>query len=195
MKKSVLGLLTIAMVFVFSSCAKYPQVEVDAAKAAVEAAKAAGADVYLPEAFTGLLGSLDAATVMVEEQKSKFFSNYDEAKAKLSEVSAAATQMVTDTEARKAELKEEALAAIESVKGLIAQNQELVEKAPKGKEGKAALEAIKADLAAVEAAVAEAASLVEAGNFIGAADKAKAANDKAVSINEELNAAIAKVKR
>ena len=104
MKKSVFGLLTLAMMVIFSSCAKYPQVEVDAAKAAVESARVAGADVYFPEAFAGVLESLNAATVAVEEQKSKFFSNYDEAKVKLAEITASATQMVADTEVRKAEL-------------------------------------------------------------------------------------------
>ena len=192
MKKSVFGLLTLAMLVIMSSCAKYPQVEVDAAKAAVESARVAGADVYLPEAFSGLLESLNAATVAVEEQKSKFFSNYDDVKVKLSEISGTAAQMVTDTETRKAELKAEALTTIEALKVIVAENLELVAKAPKGKEGAAALEAIKADLTAVEGAVAEATSLVEAGNFIAAAGKAKAANEKAVSINEELKAAIAK---
>ncbi len=180
------------MVVMFSSCAKYPQAEVDAAKAAVETARAAGADVYLPEAFAGLLDSLNATTVLVEEEKSKFFSNYDAAIAKLTAISAASTQMVADTETRKAELKEEALVTIEAVKVLVADNHALVAKAPKGKEGKAALEAIKADLAVVEGSITEASALVESGNFIGAVDKAKAANEKAVAINEELNAAIAK---
>lgn len=195
MKKSVFGLLTLALIFVLSSCGKYPQAEVDAAKAAVESAQVAGADAYLPEAYAGLLDSLNAATVLVEEQKSKFISNYDDAKAKLSEIAAAATQMVADTETRKAEVKAEAEAAIETVKGLVAQNLELVAKAPKGKEGAAALEAIKADIAGIEAAVAEAGALVESGDFIGAANKANAANEKAVSINEELTAAIEKAGR
>jgi hypothetical protein len=193
MKKSVFGLLTLAMVVILSSCAKYPQVEVDAAKAAVESARVAGADVYLPEAFSGVLESLNAATVAVEEQKSKFFSNYDEVKIKLAEISGTATQMVADTETRKAELKAEALALIDSLNVLVAENTELVAKAPKGKEGAAALEAIKADMGAVDGAIAEAAALVEAGNFIGAVDKAKSANDKALSINAELKAAIEKV--
>ncbi len=193
MKKSLFGLMTLAIMLVFSSCAKYPQAEVDAVKAAVESAREAGADAYLPEAFAGLLDSLNAATVMVEEQKSKFISNYDAAKAKLNEVSVAATQMVADTETRKAELKAEALASIETLKSLVTENLDLITKAPKGKEGAAALEAIRTDLAAVEGAIAEATSLVEGGNFIAAADKAKAANEKAVSINEELKAAIAKV--
>jgi hypothetical protein len=193
MKKSVFGLLTLAMVVILSSCAKYPQVEVDAAKAAVESARVAGADVYLPEAFSGVLESLNAATVAVEEQKSKFFSNYDEVKIKLAEISGTATQMVADTETRKAELKAEALALIDSLNVLVAENTELVAKAPKGKEGAAALEAIKADMGAVDGAIAEATALVEAGNFIGAVDKAKSANDKALSINAELKAAIEKV--
>ena len=192
MKKSVFGLLILAMVFFLSSCGKYPQAEVDAAKAAVESAQVAGAEAYLPEAYAGLLDSLNAATVMVEEQKSKFISNYEEATAKLTEITAAATQMVSDTEARKAEVKAEAEAAIETVKGLIAQNLELVAKAPKGKEGAAALEAIKTDITGIEAAVAEAVTLVESGDFIGAANKANAANEKAVSINEELTTAIEK---
>ncbi|NLA48651.1 MAG: hypothetical protein GX876_04215, partial [Bacteroidales bacterium] len=61
MKKRVLmGLAIISMVVVLTSCGKKPQVEIDAVNAAIEAAKSAEADVYLPAEFAALQDSLNS---------------------------------------------------------------------------------------------------------------------------------------
>lgn len=51
---------------------------------------------------------------------------------------------------------------------------------------------MKDELDAIEVAVAEATATFDAGDLLGALDKAKAAKDKATSINTELNDVIAK---
>ena len=79
-------------------------------------------------------------------------------------------------------------AGIESAK-------KLMTKAPRGKEGKAALEMIQNDITAVEASVAEISTSTANGDFLGARDKAQAGVAKINSIIEELNQAIAKKSR
>jgi len=74
---------------------------------------------------------------------------------------------------------------VEEVKALIL-------KAPKGKEGKEALEAIQGDLALVEASMAEVATLLNNGDYLTALDKVKAANEKAGGLKAELEEVIAK---
>jgi hypothetical protein len=59
----------------------------------------------------------------------------------------------------------------------------LVANAPKGKEGAAAVEAISAEIATVEAAAAEATALVEQGKWIEALDKLNAAKEKVSAVN------------
>ncbi|MDO9613289.1 MAG: hypothetical protein Q7J86_02035, partial [Bacteroidota bacterium] len=81
---------------------------------------------------------------------------------------------------------------IGEVKTLIEENKALVAKAPRGKEGKAALEAINSDIAVAETTVTEVEALLANGDLIGSNDKIKAAKEKATAIKAELEEAIAK---
>jgi DNA repair exonuclease SbcCD ATPase subunit len=193
MKKSLMVVvMALSVAVLFSSCGKVPQAEIDAAFAALDSAKMAGADVYLAEDFAALQDSMKAVTENVEAQKSKFFASYGDIKEKLAEVKEMAVAAVAKTEARKEEVKQEIAALQSEVAALQTQNNELVAKAPKGKEGKAALEAIKADIALIDTALGEAAIQADGGDLMGALDKAKAAKEKAVAINTELSDVIAK---
>ena len=80
------------------------------------------------------------------------------------------------------------------VKALVVENTALIAKAPRGKEGREALEAIKSDLAVAETTVTEVEALLANGDLIGSNDKIKAAKEKATSIKAELEEAIAKKK-
>ncbi|MBN2744791.1 hypothetical protein LX69_02740 [Breznakibacter xylanolyticus] len=196
MKKfAFLGMLTMGMVVLFASCAKVPQAAIDGAQAAVDSAKIAEAAVYVPEQLTALEDSMKSALAEVETQKSKFFANYDKAASTLTWVSANAGQVAQNAVTRKAQLKEEIVAVIAEVTASLAENKELVAKAPKGKEGKAALEAINSELSVVEATIAECQTAYDNGQYVGTIDKIKAAKDKAASIKEELTAAIDKTKK
>ena len=99
------------------------------------------------------------------------------------------------TEAKKEEVKKELEVALEEVKVVMEENNTLFAKAPKGKEGKEALEQIKAELGVIETTIADATNMLASGDYLPALDKVKAAKEKAASINEELKAAIAKTKR
>ena len=80
------------------------------------------------------------------------------------------------------------------IKAVMEENTTLMKKAPRGKEGAAVLEAMKTDMATIEATVAEAQALYDKGTFMDALNKVKAAKEKAVGIKTELKDAIAKVK-
>ncbi|MGV8138713.1 MAG: hypothetical protein AB2L20_26210 [Mangrovibacterium sp.] len=193
MKKSLMFVvMALSVAVLFSSCGKVPQAEIDAAFAALDSAKMAGADVYLAEDFAALQDSMKAITESVEAQKSKFFASYGDIKEKLATVNQLAVAAVAKTEARKEEVKQEIATLQSEVTTLQTQNNELVAKAPKGKEGKAALEAIKADIALIDTTMGEVGTQSAAGDLMGALDKAKAAKEKAVAINTELNDVIAK---
>src|SRR4030043_422924 len=110
--KVLIGFAAIAMVVILASCGKVPQAQIDATNAAIEAAKAAEANVYLPAEFAAVQDSRNAE--MVEE------------------------------------------------------NNKLVPKLPRGKEGAAVIEQIKADLANVGAAVTEAQGAFDKGAFMDA---------------------------
>ncbi len=191
----VLGQLTLGLAIILSSCGKMPQSDIDAANAAIDSAKIAGADVYIADEFMAITDSLQSAMEKVEAQKSKFmFRNYGEVAKQLQEVKMLAEQAKENAIIKKNQVKEEVQSALNEVTTLVAENKELIAKAPKGKEGKAALEEMKNELTVIETTVTETTTLFNNGDYMTAKEKITAAKEKAVSINTELKKAIAKYK-
>ena len=196
MKRNVL--LTIValagMALMFTSCAKLPEMEIANAKAAVEAAKAAEADRYVPAEYRAVQDSLNSAMTEIENQKSKFalFRSYKKVTVKLANVETLANTVKENAGVKKEEVKNQAQQTLAEATTLVAEVKDLIMKAPKGKEGKEALEAIQSDLALVEAALAEVSTLINNGDYLTALDKVKAANEKGLSLKDELETAIAK---
>lgn len=196
MKKNLLKVIAlVAFVVVLASCAKVPQVEIDAAKAAIETSKAAGSDRYVPEVFNAANDSLTAALAETETQNSKFvlFRNYDHVSALVASATENANKAATETVAKKAQIKAEVEASLVAVAAVIAEDKELLKKAPKGKDAKAALEAISQEIAVVETTAAEVTASLAAGeDVLNLRDKIAPAQAKATAIKAELEEAIAK---
>jgi hypothetical protein len=198
MKRIAFYLSALALVVVVATgCSKLPQVELDAAKAAVESTKAVEANRYLPTEFNALQDSLNAANVAVETEKSRFFisRDYKPVTAQLVKIAADAEALKAKTEERKVQVREEVQTALTALTALIAEDKALLAKAPKGKEGKAALKAIQDDITVIEASVNDINTLVASGDYLTAQDKVNASTTKAEAIKEELKAAIAKASK
>ncbi len=195
MKRHFIFMAVIAVTVLFSSCAKVPQAELDAANASLEQAKAAQADIYLESEYLALQDSLNAANTIIQEQKSKMFGNYKVAKQKLVTVSAEATDLASKAEIRKDEIKNEVISAQAEIASLMEENNKLVGIAPKGKEGKEAIEAIKSDLAAINTSIEEINTLLANNEIMAAQTKANAAKQKATDINSELKTVMEKYAR
>ena len=193
--KKIFYVLSIAVAtLIFTSCAKPPQAEIDAAKAALEQAKTAQADLYVEADFLAVQDSLNAVMNEIEAQSSKLFKSYGAAKEKLAVVTTQATELVAKTDVRKEEIKTEVASAESATMALIEENNALLAKAPKGKEGKEAIEAIKLDLTNITASVGEVSGLVASGDLLGAQTKVNAAKQKATDINTELKTVLEKAK-
>lgn len=192
MKKNVFVLTLITAAVIFTSCGKLPQTEMDAAKTALEQAKTAQADLYLQADFYALQDSLNATVVAIEEQKSKMFGNYKVAVEKLDSIKVQATELVVKTETRKEEIRTEVASAQVAISTLLEENNQMLGMAPKGKEGKEALEAIKADNDGISTSVSEVPVLIENGDLLNAQTKVKAAQEKAAEINTELKTVLEK---
>lgn len=196
MKNRILiGLAAIVMVAVLASCGKKPQAEIDAANAAIEAAKTAEAPVYLAAEFAAVQDSMNAINAEIEAQSSKLIKRYGDAKASLAQTVTLANEVAAKAVVRKEEVKKEVEAAIAGMKTVIEDNKTLITKAPRGKEGAEVLAQIKTEMATIETAAAEAQGLYDKGAYMDAFNKVKASNERAVSINTELKDAIAKVRR
>jgi hypothetical protein len=193
--KVLMGLAAIAMVALLSSCGKVPQTEIDATNAAIAAAQAAEATVYVPAEFTALQDSMNAINAAVETQKSKLFKKFTPIKENLAKTLTLANTVAANAATKKEEVKKEAETLLTDIKAVIEDNGKLLLKAPRGKEGAAVIEQIKADMATINTSVADAQGLFDKGTYMDALNKIKAAKEKADGINTELKDAIAKVKK
>lgn len=195
MKKRVLmGLAIISMVVVLTSCGKKPQVEIDAVNAAIEAAQSAEAATYLPAEFAALQDSLNSVMTAITAKEGKMFKNFKAEIAKLGEVTALANTVTANVAAKKEEVKAEVSGMMTAIKTVIDENALLIPKLPRGKEGAAVIEQIKADVATVDAAVAEAQGLFDKGAYMDAMNKIKAAKEKADGLNAEVKEVLTKAR-
>jgi len=188
------GLAAVAMVAFLAACGKVPQAQIDATNAAIEAAKAAEANVYLPAEFAAVQDSMNVIQADIETQKSKLFKNFGDVKVKLDETLALANQVAANVGAKKDEVKKEAETLLNDIKAVVAENGTLIPKLPRGKEGQAVIDQIKAELETVNASVVETQGLYDKGSFMDALNKIKAAKDKADSLNAEIKEALTKAR-
>jgi len=192
--KILMGLAALAMVAVLSSCGKKPQVEIDAANAAVQAAQTAEASVYLPAEFAAVQDSLNAVMADITAQESKLFKNFGTAKEKLASVVTLANQVASNAAVKKEEVKAEVANLLTGIKTVIEENGKLIPKLPRGKEGAEVIEQIKADVATVDTSVVEAQGLFDKGSYMDALNKINAAKEKADSLNAEVKEVLTKAR-
>jgi hypothetical protein len=102
-------MVVLAMAFVFAGCAKAPDEEKAAAKSAMDAAVAAGADKYATADFTAAKGQWDTAESQVNDKK------YKEAKQSYIDAKAGFEKATAGVEAGKKAMADDANAAITSV--------------------------------------------------------------------------------
>jgi hypothetical protein len=190
--KVLMGLAALAMVAFLSSCGKAPQAKIDATNAAIDSAKVAEANVYVPAEFAAVEDSMKAINAAVEVQKSRMFKKFGPVTVKLDETLAAAEKAQANAVAKKAEVKKEVETLIAGIKTVIEENKKLFVRAPRGKEGAQVLEQMKAEMATVETSVTDAQALYDKGSFMDASNKVKAAKLTADKINGELKDAIKK---
>jgi len=178
---------------VLTGCGKMPQESIDAAKLAVETAQKAQADVYMAPEYKALQDSLASVMNALESENSKFMKDFDELKAKLDTITVKAQAVVAEVPSKKEVVKAEAISMVATVKTEMEATKVLLAKAPRGKEGKAALAQINSELEAIAGNVTEIeSSLNEDVNYAEALDKLQAARKSVMDINTELTEAIAK---
>ncbi len=181
--------------FLFTSCGKQPTQEISQAEAAVNDAIKEGADVYAKEELKKLQDDLAAAMEEVNTQGKKVFKKYGNAKKMLLQVKTDAEALKATIPAKKEQAKNDALKALDEAKVAVEEAKALLAKAPKGKGTKADIEAFTADLKGLEDMLTEVQQGIDTEDYFGATDKAKIIKEKAISISDQIKAAIEKVKR
>jgi len=195
LKRVSLVLVALALLAI-AGCSKPPEAEMQAAQAAIDAARTAEAEQYVPDVFRVSSDTLNAANAAKQEQDSKFalFRSYGKSKEMFIRAKALADNAATEAAAEKERVRVQ-------VEGLITQAQAAIDsasaalaKAPKGKGNKAEIELIKNDLAGLGAQFEEAKNNYTAGKYLVARSKVEAVTQKANSIINEIGMAAAKKK-
>jgi hypothetical protein len=192
-KYFVCGLL---VVFVLAGCAKQPTDDMNAAQKALEDLKAAGGEKYIPEESKKVADALAAAQEEIKTQDGKFFltRSYDKAKQMLAQVITDSEKVKGEVAAKKEEAKNNALAAQEAATASVKEAAALLAKAPMGKGSRADIEALKGDLKGLEDGLPELQQLIGQEDYLAVIDKAKAIQEKADAVSNQVKEAMQKVK-
>lgn len=196
MKKALLLAIIAFGLLAIAGCSKPPEAEMAAAKAAIDAARAAEAEQYVPQQFRMVSDSMNAANAMKTEQDGKFalFRSYGKSKEAFIRVEGLANKVVEDAKAEKERVRQQVMAMMGEVKTMIDSANVAWEKAPKGKDNKADLELIKNDLMSLGASYTEAEADFNGGKFLTARSKFESVKSRTQSIMDEIAAAVAKKK-
>jgi colicin import membrane protein len=193
--KSVVTGLLVLTVLGLAACSKPPEQAMQAGSAALEQAKAAGAETYAADALQKAQDALNRADAEKKAQDEKFVlfrsyktseQLYNEAKTELD----AATQAAA---AGKEQAKADATKAVDDAKAAVAAANEALAKAPKSKDTKADLELWANDLGTYATTITEAETAIGSEDFLGAKAKAESVTAKAGEITTSIEAAIEKV--
>jgi len=188
----IIGILS---AFIVTGCAKAPEQEITSAKALIESATTADVQAYAADELAQLNSDLNTALEEVKVQDEKWFGNFDNAKVMLADIKTSADNVTAVAAQRKEDARQaaitaqsEAVAAIEAAKALLAQ-------APKGKETKAEIEILNADLTGAQESLAGIQTSIDQEKYTEAEDSAKLIKEKAASVSSQVQAALDKKKK
>jgi hypothetical protein len=181
------------MVSSLVACGKQPAEEINATKAAVEAAASEGAAKYVADDYKKVDEAMTAALEEVKLQDSKMFKDYDKAKQLLAQAKTEGDALKAKAIAEKQRLQDQAGTDLATAQSAVATAGELVANAPKGKGSAADIMAMKADVAGLETALGEVQPMIDNGDYLAASEKAQAINDKASALSDEIKSVMAKL--
>ena len=190
------GISVILMASLLLGCAQPPAQQFDAAQKSIEAARAGGAELYATEDFTKLKDEFAQANDELAKQEQTFsiFRSYGKADELLKRVAEHAKDVETAATKGKTEAKNAAYAGEQDAVATVVSAKRLLAKAPYGKD-RAAVESIRQDLSGLESALAALHDLIEKADYLGAVAQAKAIKGKGEALREEIQKAIATLKR
>ena len=178
--------MLVVLAFAFIGCDEVPQQEIDGTQAALDAAKQAEADKYVPDLYNAAKQALDKAMATVKEEESAMFGNFDEAKNQLAAAKTAAEGAANAVPAKKEEVTQATEALLADIPGEVKTTKDMWRRAPRGKGTREALQLIKEDIERTEASQSEVTAALESGDLLTAQQKAQAIIAKLKSIQGEL---------
>ena len=193
--KSVVTGLLVLTVLGMAACSKPPEQAMQAGSAALEQAKAAGAEIYAADALQKAQDALNRAEAEKKAQDEKFvlFRSYKSSEEMYAQAKTELDAATQAAAAGKELAKADATAAVEAAKAALASANEALAAAPKSKDSKADLELWANDLGTYATTVTEAEAAIASEDYLGAKSQAESVTAKATEISASIQAAIEKV--
>jgi len=192
MRTSQVRILTAAFAaLVIAGCAKPPAAELEAARASMDAAKTAQADLYAPDSWAAVVDAdqkLQAEQAAVE-RKYAIIRSYDQTRRLAAEVKEASDRAATAAVEGKKRARDEATALMTEATAKADEARTSLAKAPRGKDTQADLASLKSDVEGLDGALRDMQAAFDAGDFLGAKAKAQAIIDAAESVRSEVERA------
>ena len=191
----IAGLLAVVALGI-TACAKAPEQAMQAGSAALEAAQAAGAEIYAPDALQKAQDLLNQAEAEKKAQDEKFvlFRSYKDSEALYNQAAAEFGAASAAAAAAKEQARVDATAAIDGAKAAVTAAREALATAPRTKDSRADLDLWANDLTTYDATIVEAEGAMATEDYFGAKAQADSVTAKAGEISAAIQAAIEKVK-
>ncbi|MFT5365325.1 MAG: hypothetical protein ACI8V2_000262 [Candidatus Latescibacterota bacterium] len=179
--------LILGLTLVVAGCAKPPTQELDAAKSALEAAKAAEAEIYAPDTYRSATNAMNDANAKVEQK------DYEGAKTSAVQAKEFADRAKSEADTNKRQTRDEAQAIINRVASGLSDAQTSLATAPRGKGADEDLDQLNADLGQAEANLSTARSSLNGGKYKDALAQAGSAESKMSQIPASVQTANQKI--
>jgi len=166
-------------------CAEAPKQSLEEAKAALDSAKTASADVFCKEQFEAARSSYDLAVAALQEQEKKlpFMRDYVKVSELLAASRSAAAAAKADVEVSKEKIRVSTTAAITDAQVII---DSLLLTIAEAQKKKMDVSAWTASVDSSKAQLASASELLGSGALIGASEKAAAVRERVVSVKKDI---------
>ncbi len=185
-------ILVVGFGLLAAGCSQPPSEAVNAAKAALEAAREAEGGDYAPESLGAAEDALNQLEAEIATQGEKFalLRSYAKAEELAASAQTAAEKATRDAAAGKEAARLKATETMESVRASLEEVNGLLAKAPRGKGTRAEIDAMKADVAAVESGFEDFDAAMAGEHYLEAQAKAEAAQETLDRVKAEVQGAI-----
>jgi len=191
--RSFLHLIIVAVAGAFiagflSGCAKAPDQELAAVKAAIKATQEAEADKYMPNNYQNMQKALASAEAEIEMQNIAFAlsRSYTKANQLLRNAKDLAAQITAELPQAKADIRAQVEEYLSSAQRMAQETRTDIKKASRLKKAKQALAQLTADLDAADIILDQAAKDLSAGNILDARKKLADAQEQLKKIFTQL---------
>jgi len=169
-----------------------PQGDLDAARAALDGARAAGAEKYASSELSAAQGAFDGAKTAFDAEADKMFKDWATVAPKLADAKSKAERATSASQQAKARATGSAESSIAAASTAVQSARTSLDAAPSGKGTEGDIEQLRASLDAADADLAAARASVSREDFDSAASKANGAKGKAAAVVTGVESATAR---